>query len=166
MLIAICRTTVALMFLLSSSSKLRDFKSFADTVERFHILPNRIVRPSSIAIIISEIVAAITLFIDNYYTAGFFLSICLLLIFSFAILSALINKIETSCNCFGTSQSIISSSDLIRNSIIIVMALIGLISTKPISLSQLHLADIAVSTLISLVFTLALTNFSDIVHLF
>jgi hypothetical protein len=112
-LLAFCKITLGLLFMISFFSKLRSFSQYVATVSDFRLLPRSFTRLAAVLVLISELL--IVLFLFKWQVIAFCLASILLVIFSAAFASVLVRNIQTTCNCFGTSQHPISQVDLLRN---------------------------------------------------
>lgn len=173
-LLSLCQVIVALIFLLSFISKVRDFDAFANSVTNFRILQGDFVRVVAVAFIIGEFLSGLFLFlgflfiIPRFLIAGFGLAIALLISFTIALTSVLIRDIRTSCNWFGThNHDIISIHDVIRNLGFISISIIGLTiaSTTNIVLQGLSWQEWCLVFLIAAGIMLFWLNLKDILKL-
>ena len=112
-LLAFCKITLGLLFLISFLSKLKSFSQYVATVSEFRLLPKSFTRLAAVLILISELLVVIFLF--KWQVVAFWLASILLIIFSTAFISVLFRNIQVTCNCFGPSQHPVSQADLVRN---------------------------------------------------
>lgn len=125
-LLAFCRVVMGLVFLVSSIGKARDLDLFRQTIRTFHILPPALSGVGAIAFICGEFaVVAVIVIGGPLLMPGFLLAAGLLVLFSIALVSVLLRRIRTSCNCFGTSAKAVSPFDVWRNVGFILCALVG-----------------------------------------
>lgn len=97
-----CRATIGLVFLMSCMSKALDIKHFRRAIDAFGILAHRYIRLSALFLVLSEALVALCMVVgQSLLLPGFFLAMVLLLLFSLALASVLVRKINLSCNCFG-----------------------------------------------------------------
>lgn len=164
-LLAFCKITLGLLFLISFFSKLKSFSQYVATVSDFRLLPKSFTRLAAVLVLISELL--IVLFLFKWQVIAFCLASILLIIFSAAFASVLFRNIQTTCNCFGTSQHPISQADLLRNfGFLLCSCGGGWLATKPeitVSLAPLHLGIIG---LIAFVFVLIWAQLGEIYRLF
>lgn len=164
-LLAFCKITVGLLFLVSFFSKIQSFSLYVTTVSNFRLLPNSLNQLAAVLVLISELL--IVLFLFKWQVIAFCLASILLIIFSAAFASALVRNIQTTCNCFGTSQHPISQVDLLRNfGFLLCSCGGGWLATKSevtVSLAPLHLG---ITGLIAFVFVLIWVQLSEIYRLF
>ncbi len=164
-LLAFCKITLGLLFLISFLSKLNSFSQYVATVRDFQLLPKSFTRLAAVLVLISELL--IVLFLFKWPGIAFCLASILLVIFSAAFASVLVRNIQTTCNCFGTSQHPISQVDLLRNfGFLLCSCGGGWLATKPeipVSLAPLQLGIIG---LIAFVFVLLWAQLGEIYRLF
>ena len=111
-----CRVTVGLIFIWSFVGKVRDFSSFVKTIDQFRLLPKALHRLSALSFLAGELIVVIFMIIGKGLLVwGFLLAILMLFVFTIGLISVVLRKIQTPCNCFGTSQKLITSYDIIRN---------------------------------------------------
>ncbi|NOK60042.1 MAG: hypothetical protein GFH27_549291n235 [Chloroflexi bacterium AL-W] len=115
-LLVFCRIAIGLLFAISAVSKLRDFRSFSQTITRFRILPGRLNTPAAVIFVAAELaITAMMLIGGMWLWPGFLFAVLLLIVFSVALGSVLARNIQTSCNCFGNTQKPVSMADIWRN---------------------------------------------------
>ena len=164
-LILISRFVVAFIFLYSSVSKLRDFAAFERTIQNFQLLPKALHRPTALAFVIGEVlVVTAALLGGNWLFLAYGMAILLLALFVCALNSVLQRKIQTSCNCFGTSEQKVSTYDIWRNLNIILVAALGFLTLFWENASP-NIVDLAISALIALVISLLLLNLRELMEL-
>ena len=125
-LLAFCRVVIGLVFAISSINKTRNIAQFQQTIARFDILPASLSRPLALSFIGSEFAVVVLIAVGGFFLLpGFTLAMFLLLVFCGALLSVLARRIKISCNCFGSNEKQVSSSDLWRNGGFLLCALGG-----------------------------------------
>lgn len=126
--LAFCRVAIGLLFLISGGSKLLNIAKFQQTVTHFRLFPARMSPILSLVALVGEISVVLFLAIGGQLLLiGFLLAIALLLIFCAALISVLARSIQTSCNCFGTSEKPVTRVDIYRNITFILCSLIGFV---------------------------------------
>ncbi len=163
-----CRVAIAALFLFSATSKTVNLQSFQRTISNFRLLPNLLIKAMSWSFLIGEFLIAIVMIIGGEsLLLGFGLAAILLLVFTFALASALIRKLPTSCNCFGSYKKPVSAFDLARNSGIIGFALIGgLIEKNSTTITSLQLLEYIPIIFIALASVLVMINLEEIIKTF
>ncbi len=117
---------IGILFISTSILKMLSFTQFMFAVHNFNYIPKGLILPLSILIIAVEIIAGIGLLINGYVKTSYWLLICLLTVFTFAIIFNLLNNNLAICGCFGDLfKDTINWWSVARNaSLIIVMILI------------------------------------------
>lgn len=115
-LLAFCRVVVGLVFALSSVSKALNLAQFRQAISSFNLLPSWLSSIAAVLFLCSEFAVVILVILGGPLLAiGFSLAILLLLLFCIALVSVLVRRIRTSCNCFGPGAKQVSRSDVWRN---------------------------------------------------
>jgi hypothetical protein len=114
--LALCRFILGLTFSISFYRKATNFEEFEYSFEGFQILPNNLIRPAAYLILSGELIL-VGLFVlgGNFLSVAFPLALLMLLIFTLAMLSVIVRKIENPCSCFGATDNLISGYDMLRN---------------------------------------------------
>ena len=168
-ILTFCRSLIGIVFLLSSVSKLRDMTEFKHTIQSFQILPDWLVKLFSWLFVGCELIVVIFIVLGGIWLGfGFALAALLLSVFSVALISVLIRKIQTSCNCFGSSKQLITPYDVIRNIVFISFALGGwqLYSNDYSNLINPNLWEFSLIGLTALAFVLIVINLNEIAQVF
>lgn len=117
------RVVIGLTFIYSLVGKLINFSLFVETIKAFRLIPGRISGYVAAALLSCEsLIVVLILKGGGALTAGFALALCLLGIFSGALILVLVRRLPTSCNCFGAHNHTVSSGDLLRNALFIACA--------------------------------------------
>ncbi len=115
-LLAFCRVAIGLVFVLSSFSKVRNIAQFQQAVFDFHLFSRRLSTLAALLFLGGEFAVVLLIAIGGpLLLPGFALAILLLCIFCVALVSVLVRKLHTSCNCFGVSEKPVTAADLWRN---------------------------------------------------
>lgn len=126
-MLAFTRITLGIVFALSYFTKATNVQQFAQTIAKFNILPASLSKIVAILFLCGEGIVLLLMGVGGaYLTFGFALAFILLLLFSVAIISVLVRRIQTACNCFGSTEKPISIYDVGRNVSFILCALVGL----------------------------------------
>jgi hypothetical protein len=144
-------------------------RSFVQTIQSFRLLPASLGGPAAVLFLCGEGIVVVCLGIGNaFLLPGFGLALLLLLLFSAALASVIARSISTSCNCFGTSEKVVTRTDLWRNAGLILCALGGCagLSWEGGAQETLSLAAWVVTGLGALVFVLVWLQLQEIVSLF
>jgi hypothetical protein len=168
-IIAFCRITIGLVFAWSIVGKLRDYSSFVQTIDSFKILPKTLHYPAAILFLGCELtVVGTMIFGGELFFLGFLLAAVLLVIFIIAMMSVLSRKIQVSCNCFGSSEKLVSSSDIIRNVILVLFSLgsYGLLVRSAGNLLVLGWLNWGLVSIVAILFVMILLQLKQILQLF
>ena len=115
-ILAFCRVAIGLVFTISSLSKARDIGRFQQAISGFHLLSRSFSQFAAFLFLCGEIAVALFMLIGrSLLLYGFALAILLLLLFCAALASVLIRKMQTTCNCFGSSEKPVTPVDIWRN---------------------------------------------------
>lgn len=164
-LLAFSRFVTGFVFGWAGISKLRDFSAFERAVANFNILPKTLVKSVAVFFISGElVVVALMLLGSQYLPAGFCLAGSLLLTFSAVLVSVLIRKLQTPCNCFGASAKPVSQSDVIRNAGILGCALIGFFSAN--TNGDLEVTESILLALMAVTFSVVWIKLGDLAEVF
>ena len=158
-LLSVSLLILAFTFSLSLRGKLKTFGSFVQTVQGLTGLPKPADEAVSIAVLMLEAAAIISLI--AYPPIGFSLSLALLLVFTAALIWMITKQGRAACNCFGVKKIASTWTDVLRNIFLISVAATGLAIAKSGSsnLSSLSVQEFAASILVAsalLVFVLNL----------
>jgi hypothetical protein len=115
-LLALCSFILGLTFLLSFYRKATDFEEFEYSFEGFQILPNSLICPAAYLVLASELILIGFLALGGaFLIVAFPMALLMLLIFTLAMFSVVVRKIENPCSCFGATDNLISGYDVLRN---------------------------------------------------
>lgn len=135
-----CRCVIGIAFAWSFVGKLRDVASFVMAIERFRLLPKVLHEAAAWGFLAGELAVVLAMLIGGPFLSwGFLWAGLMLLAFCGALAAVLWRKIDTSCNCFGSSQKPVSPWDLVRNAGLIACVLAGLALAPFASLSPGYL---------------------------
>lgn len=168
-ILAFCRVTIGLVFAWSFVGKIQNIASFVQTINRFNLLPKALHWPVAVMFLGGELAVLGAMILGgNLLLWGFLLAGLLLIIFSVALIVVLIRKIQTPCNCFGSSQKPASIFDIVRNAALILFSLgsYGLSVAKIESSQVLSWMDWVLIAVVAIVFVMTLVQLGDIVQLF
>jgi hypothetical protein len=153
------------LFAASCFFKLKDFPQFIKTIRSFKLLPDAMALPTAILILGLDLLVIGLLF--KWSVFAFALASILLLVFTVALSSVVFRNLRIRCHCFGTSQHSISSIDLFRNAgFLICTCSGGWLTARPEASLTIEPLNIGLTSLIAFIFTLVLSQLSEIYHLF
>lgn len=161
--------TVIFIFTLSLAAKIRNFNKFKDAIKNFQILPLYFHHFTAIVFLFAEFVILFTGVIGgDWLFLSYSLSIVLLILFVFALNSALRRQIQTSCNCFGSSEKAVSHYDIWRNIFIIFISVAGLFSLFITETNILYLtgSELFIPIILAAVVSMLILNLREIADLF
>jgi drug/metabolite transporter (DMT)-like permease len=122
-------------------------------------------RPAALAFMLGEgLVFLASLLGGNWLFLSHSLALVLLALFIYALNSVLQRKIQTNCNCFGSSEQKVSPYDIWRNTGIILIVALGLLALFW-EHGNSSLLDLALSALIAFVLSLFLLNLRELMEL-
>jgi hypothetical protein len=157
-----CASIIGWVFLVSAVSKLRGYREFRKSLPALAPVRPGLLRPLAVVVVVSEATVPILLLIPSAMSYGFWLSCGLLCAFSAAIAAALRRGRRVPCRCFGASSTPLGAGHLVRNTIILITAVMGVVapSVHPPA------AGVAVAIGTGLVGAILIIAFDDIVYLF
>ncbi|MET8847600.1 MauE/DoxX family redox-associated membrane protein [Amycolatopsis sp. NPDC004625] len=121
---------IAVVFAVSSVSKLRDFRGFARSVPALVPMPARWVTPVALTVVVAEAGSAVLVVVPATAPAGFLLASALLLAFTAAIAASLRRGRPAPCRCFGVSETPAGPRHLARNSVLLCLAVLGALAPE------------------------------------
>lgn len=115
-ILVFCRVVIGLVFLVSSFSKVLNLAQFRQAISSFNLLPKSISGITALLVLCGEFTVTGLMAIGGFLLLpGFLLALILLLIFSGALISVLVRRFQTTCNCFGPSKKPVRIADVWRN---------------------------------------------------
>lgn len=164
-----CRITVIFLFAFSFITKVFDINEYVSSIRRFNIIPLRFSKIAAVIFTLLEGLIVLLLISDiNFQLIGFGIAFVVLLTFTFAIGSALMRGMRISCNCFGSSETRISSYDILRNLLFIIFTVIGaaLLIDDRNTLENIFLIEGIIVSFWAIAFIVISTHLSNIASLF
>lgn len=123
-----CACLIGLVFAVSAIAKLRDFDGFVGSVPALAPVPPRLVRPLATTTTALEVLVPVLLVSPFTAPYGFGLAAMLLAAFATAIAVAVRRGRHATCRCFGPSSAPIGPRHLVRNGVLLTVAVLGLLS--------------------------------------
>ncbi|GHO46129.1 MauE/DoxX family redox-associated membrane protein [Ktedonospora formicarum] len=166
---AFCRIVIGLVFAISSFGKLRDIPKFQRAILGFRLLPRRLSRSIALFFLSGELTVVVFVTLGGpLLLSGFLLAALLLLMFSGALASVLVRRLQTNCNCFGASEKNVSTTDIWRNLGFLICAAGGCGAIFWTRNQQMNLGSIEwlLASLGALIFVLIWIQLGEIVQLF
>jgi hypothetical protein len=158
-----CRCALGLVFLVSAVSKLRGFAAFADSVRDIGAVPPGMIRAVALAVTLAE--CATVPLLAAAPIAGSLVAAGLLVGFSATIALVLRRGATVVCRCFGSSTSVFARRHLVRNALLLTVAMVGLMTTLYAPGID-DLGAVAVAVVAGLLAALPAITFDDLVALF
>lgn len=125
-ILAFCRITVGITFLISFVGKVGNIHLFYKTILNIDVLPGKTAKPIAFVVLGLELFVFCSMLLGNgVLDYGFLIAILMLIAFTSALISVLKRKIYMPCNCFGTGNKPIAPYDVARNIIIIICSSTG-----------------------------------------
>ncbi|WP_410660435.1 MauE/DoxX family redox-associated membrane protein [Amycolatopsis sp. lyj-112] len=153
-----CRCALIVVFAVSAISKSRNRESFAAfrraTVELVPAARGH-GTPLAAAVVVTELVIVVGLAVPNTATAGLLAAGALFTAFTVAIAAALRRGVTASCRCFGGSAAPLGARQLVRNALLIVLAVLAFVlpgrdgdGSDPAALGLAAVAGVVVALLV------------------
>ncbi|HET9233759.1 MAG TPA: MauE/DoxX family redox-associated membrane protein [Candidatus Eisenbacteria bacterium] len=99
------RFALGVLFIWAALAKIADIDGFASDVHNFHILPVALENLFAMVLPWIEVVAGLLLVMNVAPRSGTAVLGALLIVFLFAIVSALVRNLDIACGCFGTRDA-------------------------------------------------------------
>jgi hypothetical protein len=153
------RALLLVTFATAAGSKMRSrdaLRTFSAGLLRMGIVPADLAKPLALLVALSETSTSVLLAITRTTTWGFAGAGLLLLLFTAATARAVRSGVQVPCMCFGMGEVVIAPRHLVRNMVLLFLALIGFASD--VVISNRHLAtgsailSVAVGALVALMF--------------
>lgn len=123
------RAALAAVFLCSSVLKARGLDEFDESVQRLGRIPRRYARPTGLAVVGCEAGTAVLLAVPAAQGYGFALAAAQLAVFTAllvaAVRSARGGAAAVRCACFGAGSSVVGRLHIVRNAVLLALALLG-----------------------------------------
>ncbi|HSK95695.1 MAG TPA: MauE/DoxX family redox-associated membrane protein [Euzebyales bacterium] len=160
-----CRWVICGVFLAAALTKVRNRASWEAFVSAVSELVPMGAAPLGALVVGVELAVAVLVALPATVTAGLLLATGTLVAFSIAIWSALRRGVAVACRCFGWSDAPVSQAHLVRNGVLIVLAVVGLVAGQAAGGAVLHPAGIAVGVAAALVLIVLVTTVDDLAWL-
>jgi uncharacterized membrane protein YphA (DoxX/SURF4 family) len=100
--VSLLRIGLGLVFIAASLDKIQNPQSFADNIANYRIMPYQLINPVAVALPWVEFVTGSLLVMGVWVRANALILSGMLILFSLAILQALMRNLDISCGCFST----------------------------------------------------------------
>lgn len=163
------RCALGLVFVVSFVSKVRSRDSwvaFTGSVRALGVRSARLVRPAAVAVVIAEfaVVVLVAVPVPGAAVVGCVLAAGLLLVFGTAIAATLRRGVRASCRCFGASAAPLGVRHVVRNAVLAVAAVAGVVASARSGSAEA--AGVAVAVCAGLLAGGLVTVLDDVVDLF
>lgn len=163
------RLLIFLVFLTSSSSKLRSrdaFHAFTWSTGRLARLGPGMARSAAALVALTEmaIVVLVTLPFTATALAAFILSAVSLTAFTAFMLRAVMTTLKVPCRCFGSTTSPVGWPDIARNAVLLGIALSGC-TTATFVYSRTNLGPLALSAFATMFLAWLIVHLGDVLWL-
>jgi hypothetical protein len=163
-----CRATVATVFALAVAGKVIGagaFTEFTRSVIDMNAVPRRLALPAAWATVLTEGLTVVLVLIPlrSAGIVGCALALVLTAAFSSAIARSIRAGNQAACRCFGRSSTPLRARHLVRNGLLLLMALLGLVASS--SGSSAAWSSALVSAVAGLFIGLAVAGFDEIAQL-
>ena len=126
-LIAITRIYLALVLILSGLDKINNLSIFADSIANYKILPVQFINIIAIIIPWLEVMVGGFLLLGIYIKENSIISFSLLLIFTLAVLSAVMRNLDIDCGCQGTfNGQKVGMLKILENALLLLFAYLSI----------------------------------------
>ncbi|MFC5813665.1 MULTISPECIES: MauE/DoxX family redox-associated membrane protein [Nonomuraea] len=164
-----CRLLLAAVFVTAAWTKVSGkagWAAFVGSLRQLDQVPGPLLRPAAFAVVATEIVVAVLLLVPVRVAGwiGFALAGCLLLSFTLVIGRALSRGNRAPCRCFGASSTPLGPIHIVRNLILVCVAVLGLAGASAPGAFEVPYALLA--GVAGLVAGILITAFEDLVALF
>jgi hypothetical protein len=124
----VCSVILGGCFGISILHKLSDYNRYTETIISFSLLPNILVHPSAILVLVAEGLVIVLMLFER--SLAFALSSVLLIIFTIALASLMVRKMSVACHCFSNDQTPVGMRSICRNISFIACSWAGLAATS------------------------------------
>jgi hypothetical protein len=160
------RVIIGVLFLGAAASKVRSAaarEAFRTAVSA--LVPRAPAGALSVGVIAAEVVIVVLVALPVTAVAGLLLAVAVLTAFSFSVWAALRRGVRTSCRCFGWSETPLSRTPIVRNAVLVVVAVAGVFGALSAPVGGLHPGGTALSISVALVLVVGLSFADDLAFL-
>lgn len=134
LLALLASTCIALTFIASGGLKLFRPGEFVGVVRDFRVVPDALAKPFAYLLPYLELCVGVFLLLDVYRDVFLAVAVVLLAAFTLAIVINLFRgQVSISCGCFGSRKTELTWRLVVRNLLLVVVTLIGLIGDGPVT---------------------------------
>lgn len=167
-LLIACQATLIGVFATSTIAKVRSPQAYADfsrSVQALRMVPPFWSRMAAGAAVAGEAGVVLLLALPATVPAGFALAVGLLCAFTISIVLALRGGRTSPCRCFGVSAAPLSGIHVVRNVLLLAVALTGLIGVAVVDGPTRDPAGVALAIAAAAVAALFFVGLDDVVAL-
>ncbi|MCY7344001.1 MAG: hypothetical protein LH603_19735 [Pseudonocardia sp.] len=124
----VSRVVVGGMFLVALVSKVRDLPSFRSALRGFRVVPRRLERPVTFAVLGAEAATVLLMVDQTSAPIGLAVAAVLLVAFAVGMVRVLARGERVPCGCFGRSAAPISRAHVWRNGLLAATGVAGLVA--------------------------------------
>ncbi|MFD8529689.1 MauE/DoxX family redox-associated membrane protein [Streptosporangium canum] len=163
-----CATIIAVVLAVSLAGKLRNFPEFVESIKALDFIPRRLVALTAVLIAAIEsilfLMTATAPLGDRRTTmAAFALSAMLFTVFGIVITISLSRGLAVRCHCFGRARAAFSVRHVVRNGILVVIALAGLATSASTGMVGVPETVISIASgLFCAIFLIAMDDVSEL----
>jgi uncharacterized membrane protein YphA (DoxX/SURF4 family) len=103
--VRVCQVVIGLLFAWAALAKLGNLGAFAAQLHNFRVVPIAVENLLALTLPWIELVAALALILNVQARAGAAIVSAMLVVFTLAIVLALVRGLDFECGCFGTSDA-------------------------------------------------------------
>lgn len=157
---------LAVVFGWAAVGKLRAFGRVRRQVSELGLVPPALVGGTAVLLVGAELVCAITVAIPPLRVVGLVLASGLLVAFCCGITVVLRRGVRAQCACFGRSGEPLRPQHLVRNGLLLIVAVGGLVIAGTVEHAAVHGAGVAIAVGVGLVGAALVVEFDDLAELF
>ncbi|MFC0865488.1 MauE/DoxX family redox-associated membrane protein [Sphaerimonospora cavernae] len=161
-LVLVSRMLLTAVFVLSALGKVRNLDAFAEALAQLKEVPKRLTGKVALLVVAAEITVALLLVVTSQ--AGLISAAVLLLAFTTVIMRAISRRRRVSCNCFGKQGASIGERHLVRNALLVLIALLGAVG-EMFSSGSFDLPGIAMAGTVTAALTILIYFWDELVDL-
>lgn len=163
------RVTLALVFSVALVSKLRsrsDYRAFRQSIMDMRLFPRNVASPVAALTVAVEAGIVLLLTFPATVRLGFALAALLLFAMTSAIAIAIGRGHRSSCRCFGRSMTPLGRIHVVRDVLLLCVALLGGLSSLLQPVARSHPGGVAVAAGVGLVLTILVAASDDLIAVF
>lgn len=93
------------IFIYAAFSKIEDPAAFADTIDKYEMLPELVIGPIALGLPMLELIAGLMLIATPWRREGALLVTAMLAVFLVGLTQAYVRDLDIDCGCFGFDES-------------------------------------------------------------